>query len=136
MNPEFKPEIGQATQFSSENQPANNGRKRNVFKETQKDYELSLDDMRQMMTDLLSLDPDQLKEIVQDKSVPVFKVVIASAIMKSIKEGNWTQVNYMADRLFGKATEKHELTGADGSFIKIIVEGVSPEPDSDKNPSS
>ena len=98
-------EVSKSTQFSSDNQPPNAGRKRNVFKDTQKDYELSLDDMRQMMTDLLSLNAEELKAVTQDKTSPVFKIVIATAIIGCIKTGNWTQVNYMADRLFGKAQE-------------------------------
>jgi len=117
--------IREATQFSSTNQPPNAGRKRNVFKDTQKDYELSLDDMRQMMTDLLSLNAEELKAVTQDKTSPVFKIVIATAIIKCIREGNWTQVNYMADRLFGRSKETIEHTGKKGSDlpIKIIIQG-------------
>lgn len=121
MSKEFNPEIGKLTQFTSENQPENAGRKKNRFKETQKDYDLSLDDMRQMMMDLLSMKPQELKELLTNEDEPIFKHVIAKAIIKSGEQGNWTQVNYMADRLFGKATEKHELTGKDGVDLPISI---------------
>jgi hypothetical protein len=120
MNDKFDPEvIGKETRFSSTNQPENVGRKRNIFKDTQKNYDMSIEDMRQMLIDLLSLKPEELKELIQNKETPAFKLVIASAIIDSIKKGNWTQVNYMADRLFGRTTEKHEITTPEGLIIEF-----------------
>lgn len=114
--------IGQETRFSSTNQPLNSGRKRNVFKDTQKNYEISLDDMRQMLTDLLSLNIEGLKAVVQDDNSPVFKIVIATAIKNCIKSGNWTQVNYMVDRLFGKSQE-NVIEFKNNLPINITVKG-------------
>jgi hypothetical protein len=114
------PNVGKVGKhFSKDYQPEKTGRRKNVFKKTQKDYDMSLDDMRQMLTDLLSMSSSELKKIVKDKNAPAFKLVIAAAINESIKKGNWTQVNYMADRLFGKALEKHEIDTPQGLVIEF-----------------
>jgi hypothetical protein len=114
-------EAGKLTQFSSENQPGIQGKKKNRFKQIQNDFELSIDDMRQVITDLLSMSPEEIKALKDNKEEPAYRLVIASAIFNCIKTGNWSQVNYMFDRLFGKAKETHELTGKDGSDLPIQI---------------
>ena len=119
--------IGKGNRFSKDNQPENAGRKKNRFKQIQNDFELSIDDMRQVIKDLLSMSPEEIKALKDNKEEPAYRLVIASAIFNCIKTGNWTQVNYMFDRLFGRATEKHELTGKDGSNLPptIIIQDAS-----------
>lgn len=122
MNNPNLPKIGK--RFSKDYQPnhENTGRKRNVFKEIQKGYELSLDDVIQLLTDLLSLSIEELKDLVHDKKAPALKLVLASAVMTSIKSGNWTQVIYMLDRLFGKSVERKEIKSEISMDIKNLRE--------------
>jgi hypothetical protein len=114
-------EVSKDTQFSSENQPENPGRKRNRFKEIQLDYELSINDMRQVIQDILSMNIEEIKELAKDRSEPAYRLAIASAIAGCIKSGNWTQINYMFDRLFGKAIEAHRMVDKDNNDLPIVV---------------
>ena len=116
-NPEL-PNIGK--KFSSDYQPENAGRKKNRFKQIQNDFELSIDDMRQVITDLLSMSPEEIKALKDNKEEPAYRLVIASAIFNCIKTGNWTQVNYMFDRLFGKATENVNLKAQINTFTEWV----------------
>lgn len=101
--------IGKGNRFSSDNQPNNVGRKKNIFKEIQSNFELSIDDMRQVIQDILSMSIDEIKQLKDNKNEPAFRLAIASAIFQCIKSGNWTQINYMFDRLFGKPVEHKEI---------------------------
>ena len=109
--------IGKGNRFSSTNQPTNPGKKKNRFKQIQNDYELSIDDMRQVIQDILSMSKDEIIKLRDNKKEPAYRLAIASAVVSCIKSGNWTQINYMFDRLFGKAKEFHEHTGKDGSDL-------------------
>lgn len=102
-------EVRKATQFSSENQPGNAGRKKNRFKQIQNDFELSMDDMRQVIQDILSMSEKEIKALKENKEEPAYRLAIASAVAGCIKSGNWTQINYMFDRLFGKSVESHRM---------------------------
>ena len=110
-------EVRKATQFSSKNQPENTGRKKNRFKQIQNDFELSMDDMRQVIQDILSMSEKEIKALKENKEEPAYRLAIASAVAGCIKSGNWTQINYMFDRLFGKATEKKEIDVPQGIEI-------------------
>jgi hypothetical protein len=120
MNPQIGIE-GQKTQFSKEHQPENAGRKKNRFKQIQNDFELSIEDMRQVITDMLSMSSEEIKALKDNKEEPAYRLVIASAIFNCIKTGNWTQVNYMFDRLFGKSVEAHRMVDEKGNDLPIQI---------------
>jgi hypothetical protein len=123
-NPEIA-NIGK--KFTSEYQPNNTGRRKNRFKQTQNDFELSIEDMRQVITDMLSMSPEEIKALKDNKEEPAYRLVIASAIFNCIKTGNWSQVNYMFDRLFGKAKENIDLTsGNEKLAVNININGIKP----------
>lgn len=112
-------EIGK--KFTSEYQPENAGRKKNIFKEIQKDFDLSIDDTRQVIKDVLSMSIDDIVKLKDDKSEPAYRLAIASAVLGCIKSGNWTQINYMFDRLFGKATESHRFTDKNDNDLPVQI---------------
>ena len=96
-------EAGKKTRFSSTNQPKNPGRKKNRFKFLKDKYELSNQDVKDIFEYLLSLKPEEVKELVSKKDTPVIVLTYAMAIVDAIKHKRTYQINEMLDRLHGKA---------------------------------
>ena len=76
--------------------------------------------MRQVIQDILSMSIEEIKALKDNKNEPAYRLAIASAVAGCIQSGNWTQINYMFDRLFGKATERHELKTPEGIVIEFV----------------
>ena len=116
------PDLGKVGKhFSSEYQPENTGRKKNRFKQIQNDFELSLDDMKQVINDILSMTDIERQDVIDSDTEPGYRKAIASAVKGCIKSSNWTQINYMFDRLFGKAVEAHRLVNKDNEDIPLTI---------------
>lgn len=120
-------EIGQETRFSSENQPNNSGRKKNRFAHLKDLYELSSNDMDNIIKYLLSLEKNELMEMAKKDDSPVILIAFASAIIDAIKKGNITQINYMLDRLHGKPKNNLDVDLPDLGDINIIINGRKPD---------
>ena len=121
---------GEKTRFSENNQPDNSGRKKNIFRETQKNFDISLEDLQQVLKDLLSATAFDLKQLAKeiknpDSKEPMLRLAVASAIITSVKAGNLTQINNMLDRLFGKAEEVKKIIGDQERPIQFIINGKS-----------
>lgn len=104
--------IREKTQFTSENQPAGAGRKKNIFKYLKADFNLSQDDLRNII-DYISLMPQsKFKEIIRDikdedpkvSGMPmvVYKLMQAYAVAKLDD-----LIKLM--RASGKAAEQHDV---------------------------
>lgn len=115
--------------YSKENPPKNAGRKPSRFKEIINELDelgesLSLEDFNKVVKSLLTLNKDQLVTIAQEKETPIAIVIIASAIAGDIENKQLGNLDRLLDRVYGKATQKSELTGKDGkdliSSIQII----------------
>jgi Ca2+-binding EF-hand superfamily protein len=106
---------GVNTQFSSSNQPNNPGRKKNIIKQYIKDYDVSLDDIKAMITNLIFVyTPDEinnfLKEKDKDKKPSIGVIMILKALMVGMETGsleNWVILMY---RAYGKASQKMDIT--------------------------
>lgn len=55
---------------------------------------------------LMNMSKEQLMEIVNDDSLPAYRVLIASMLLKSINRGSVMQLNILLERLFGKPFTK------------------------------
>lgn len=102
---------GEKTRFSADNQPANRGRKKNVFKKFKEKYELSSDDVNALIEYLLSLTGEKLIEVVKDNNQPAFVLNIASAVLHGIKKGDLTAIEKLLDRKLGKPKDTVEIRG-------------------------
>lgn len=125
----FKEGNKAGNRFTSTNQPSKNGRKPSRFKDIINELDslgesLSLEDFNKVVKSLLTLNKDQLVTIAQDKDTPIAIVIIASAIAGDIENKQLGNLDRLLDRVYGKATQKNELTGKDGkdliSSIQII----------------
>lgn len=118
-------------QFSSENQPANRGRKPSRFKQIFEDLEditgeaMSLEDYRKLTKYLLSLTFKELREIKDKDTSPVVVVLIATAIAGDIKHKQVTNIDKLLDRVFGKTiqtiTPKDETVHQQVTIIKTYA---------------
>jgi len=108
--------------FSKSNQPENSGRKPSGYKKIMSELEgvndqLSQEDYIKIVRTLLTLSGDQLKEIAESKESPLVVVMIASAIAGDIENRQLGNLERLLDRVFGKATQKSEITGKDGKDL-------------------
>lgn len=55
---------------------------------------------------LMNMSKEQLMEIANNDSLPAYRVLIASMLLKSINRGSVMQLNILLERLFGKPFTK------------------------------
>ncbi len=92
-------------QFSSTNQPAGAGRKPNAIRAYIKENDLSSQDVRAAIQDLMAKTEDELAAVANDKTAPVLYRGFARAIIKEIKDAGLTNIEVLITRAFGKPTE-------------------------------
>ena len=63
---------------------------------------------------------DGLQKIVKDKDAPAIQVGVARALFNAIKNGDWSTLNSIVERLIGKVPDRIDLS-SDGSFRGITV---------------
>lgn len=66
---------------------------------------------------LISAEVPALKAWAQDDGTPVFARAYARAILFDMKNGKTTTLDKIAEKLYGKAVQRVEHTGADGSNL-------------------
>jgi hypothetical protein len=99
---------GKATQFSSENQPENRGRKPSVLKFI-KDSGLSIDDVKRLLGSLIwEYDSKELAALLKDKEnpVPVGMALVLGALAEDLKNKNLANFERLMDRAYGRSTQK------------------------------
>ena len=74
------------TQFSSTNQPKNNGRKPNRYTKLIKQNKLSSDDVSNIMSDLLQMTKEELLDLDSNKDTPFVIQGFISAIIKDVTD--------------------------------------------------
>ena len=111
-NPNIK-ESGK--KFSKDYQPpkGNNGRPKNVFKRYHELFECSAEDVTAVLTELISQSVEELRAIAKDKNTPALRSCIATAVLKDKENGNLAAVNFLTERLFGKAVQRTEQVNID-----------------------
>lgn len=118
-------ELGKKTRFTSENQPAKNGRKKSKLKGFIEKNDLASIDIEILLSNLIDKDEEELKNISQDKNTPIIMKTFANAMLKDIQKGNTATLENMLDRWIGKATQKVEQTGDMSLNIKVDFEGAN-----------
>jgi hypothetical protein len=105
---------GKATQFSSDNQPENRGRKPSVLSYV-KGSGLSLDDYRRLLTNLIwEYDRKELADILKDKNnkIPMGLTIVLGALIDDEKTKSITNFEKFMDRCFGKPTQGLEIAAS------------------------
>lgn len=78
-------------------------------------YKLGKADLAAWDELLLSLDFDKIKLLVQMNDAPIYAKNMAMAIAKDMQAGKTTTIDRIRERLWGKAVQRLELTGANGA---------------------
>jgi hypothetical protein len=96
--------------FSSDNQPANPGRRPNVYEKYIKEERVSLDDQRAIFSSILAYNSDEVDVILKSKEKPpVGMVLILKAIATDLKKGELINYEKLMDRTHGKSTQPLEI---------------------------
>jgi hypothetical protein len=117
--------LRKGNQFSSENQPYNPGRRPNVFSKYIRENRLSLDDLRALISSVLSYDPDDIDVFLKDKKnkPPVAMILFLKAIKADMDKGRLDNWVILSDRSYGKPTQNVDLN-ATGTLTAVTM---SPE---------
>ena len=109
---------GKHTQFSSENQPKNSGRKPKLYTVAKKTYNVSREEWNEVKLYLLQCTPQEIDKIILGKDTPMWVVILCRGLKHDAAKGTITVLNDMEDRLFGKATtsKDEEPTEEEGSI--------------------
>jgi hypothetical protein len=103
--------VSKATQFSSDNQPENRGRKHSVLKFI-KDSGLSITDIKRLLGSLIwDYDSKELSALLKDKEnpVPMGMALVLGALTEDLKNKNLTNFERLMDRAFGKSTQGMDI---------------------------
>jgi hypothetical protein len=95
---------GKATQFSSNNQPENRGRKPSVLKFI-KDSGLSITDVKRLLGSLIwEYDSKELAMLLKDKDnpVPVGMAIVLGSLTEDLKNNNLANFDRLMDRAYGR----------------------------------
>ena len=79
--------------FSSENQPAKNGRKRNTYT-ILKDKGYSLNDITAAAGELAFYTEPELESTLQNESLPIITRIIAKNYLRALQEGSLKEVEH------------------------------------------
>lgn len=100
------------TQFTSENQPANAGRKPSLLKAYIQDNGVSIQDVRLVFKNIIfEKTKEQLDELLGDESQPMLIRAIVGAYLKDFESGRIDIINSILDRIYGKADQSVQLSG-------------------------
>jgi hypothetical protein len=105
---------GKATQFSSDNQPENQGRRPSVLTYI-KGSGLSLDDYRKLLTNLIwEYDSKELSKLLKEKnnSIPIGLAIVLGAILDDLDHKSIANYEKLMDRVFGKSKTSIDLKGS------------------------
>jgi hypothetical protein len=112
--------------FSSTYQPRHNGRKPKLYTQIKKDYNMGLEEYKNILMYIIQSTETELRQLEEDKTTPIWVVIICKAIEKDIEKGNIYSLQSIIDRLFGKAGQSVDVTSNGKSIthepiiVKII----------------
>jgi hypothetical protein len=123
MNPQIS-EHGKNTRFSKDNQPSKQGRKKKVFNWIKEEYDLGQSDLENIIHYISLMTQEEFNSFVdkikkRDESVKDMPMIVLK-IMQAYSKANVDDIIKLM-RVTGKATERHELTGKDGSPLFEIL---------------
>ncbi len=70
---------------------------------------ISTDTVKRLIARYVEMNKAQLQQAAQDPSTPMLEMMIASVIVKATKDGDYSRIDFLLNRLIGKVTEKMEV---------------------------
>lgn len=102
--------IGRGNRFSTENQPANRGRKPRLYTLAKSAYNVGWDEFRDVMLMVMQMTKSELEALTKDEDTPAWVVNIARAIYKDTGKGRIDALRELMDRAFGKVPQRNEVS--------------------------
>lgn len=78
---------------------------------------LTVDIYREVIELALTSNITALEELIKDPKRPTVQVGIATALVKACRDGNWTVLNAIAERLVGKIPDQLQVSDPNGNPI-------------------
>lgn len=86
-------------------------------RKAKKYYGIGAFEVTEWYESLLTMDLPDLKLLAQDDTAPAFARTYARAIIFDMNGGKTTAIDKISEKLYGKAIQRIEHTGADGSDL-------------------
>lgn len=102
---------GKKTRFSSENQPANPGRKKKIYT-ILKEQGYGADDIRAAFGELAFYTLDEIQEIRDDEEKPIIVRIVAGQFHTAYIKKDWTKIKDILEQVISKPTQKVVFDGA------------------------
>ena len=94
---------GKGNRFTSDNQPANRGRKPKLYPIAKKAYNVSREVWNEVKLYLLQCTPQEIDRIIGKDDTPMWVLILARGLKRNAAKGVTDVLNDMEDRLFGRA---------------------------------
>ena len=94
---------GKGNRFTSDNQPANRGRKPKLYTIAKKAYNVSREEWNEVKLYLLQCTPQEIDRIIGKDDTPMWVLFLARGLKRNAAKGVTDVLNDMEDRLFGRA---------------------------------
>lgn len=119
--------------FTSENQPANRGRKPSIFKRLPElmgaewQVHLTKEDKHRIFEALIEKTPEELKKISEAEEQPVLIKIVAEAILKNeLKNLNLDILTIILDRVHGKPKQVTEAKIVSTGQTRVDTSRMTP----------
>lgn len=80
-------------------------------------YGMTVQELQQWEEALLTMQLDELTALAQENSAPIYVRGLAMTILTEARDGKSVALAKLREHVFGKALQRMELTGADGSSL-------------------
>jgi hypothetical protein len=119
--------------FTSDNQPANRGRKPKLYTIAKKAYGLSYEEYKEMRMYLMQLSKHELEELAKDENTPMWIVILCRSYVKGAAKGDTRTLEETKMDLWSKdiAATKIDVTTNGKDVGQQLV--FSPTPLSEKD---
>ncbi|MCF8218768.1 MAG: hypothetical protein K9J21_07275 [Bacteroidales bacterium] len=125
----IKPKDGK--QFSSENQPANRGRKKKIYNYI-KEKGFGSDDIRTVFEEIPFYTQQELTEAANNVSNPWIVKFVASQMSKAIEKNDYTKIKEILEYVLGSPQQNVDLKAKVDNY-HIINEFVEPNGENEED---
>lgn len=110
--------IGKGNRFSSTNQPANRGRKPQLYKTIVKSgYNISREEYISIQRTLIQNTKEELEEMAKKEDTPIWVAIICRALIRSGSKGELQVLTDVSDRIFGKPKQEVDVSARGGFML-------------------
>ncbi|CDA95957.1 putative uncharacterized protein [Prevotella sp. CAG:1320] len=93
---------GKGNRFTSDNQPANRGRKPKLYTIAKKSYGITLDEFKEVVNYLWQLPKDEVREIAERGDTPIWMANVCRSLYKDTSKGVMNTLRELVQLMFGK----------------------------------